>query len=356
VAGRYQRMNVTRRFMTIAAGTLQRGLVLGAILSAILLVGCAVLFFVVEHARGNPNVPDMWAAFGWVTQTLLQGEPAFEVLTGVGKFLFYVVVVTGVGLVAIATGAVATKLIEIIRRRDMGMGESDDSGHIVICGWSPKGAEILKELHADEVKDKRPIVILANLETNPTGDPLATFIRGNPSNAVDLHRAAIERADTAIILADDTNPNLEADDIDAKTLLCALAVESINPNVHTCVEVIKSENRQHFERAKADELVVSAELTGALLASAAIHHGITAAVTDLLTHPGGTEFYRIDPPDDLLGATFGTALERLKADQNCIVVAIARGETSYDINPPSDQKIRPGDRLLVIAESDPSAR
>ena len=129
-------------------------------------------------------------------------------------------------------------------------------------------------------------------------------------------------------------------------------MESINPNVHTCVEVISSENSQHFERAKADELVVSAELTGALLASAAINHGISFAVADLLTHPGGTEFYSIDPPDELLRQDVRHGAGVAEGQQELHPVAIATGEKSYDINPPSDRKIRPGDRLLVIAEKD----
>jgi voltage-gated potassium channel len=347
MGARQQRMNAIRRVRLVAAGSLQRGLVLGILLSAALLVLCALVFYLFE------DTVDIWEAFRWVTQTLLQGEPAFEVQTGVGRFLFYVVVITGVGIVALATGAVATKLIEIIRRKDMGMGESSASGHIVICGWSSKGAEILRELHAEEVEDKRPVVILANLEVTPSADPLTTFIRGNPSNAEDLQRAGIERADTAIILADETNPALAPDDIDAKTLLATLAVESINSHVHTCVEVIKSENRQHFQRAKADEMVVSAELTGALLASSAIHHGISAAVADLLTHPGGTEFYEIEPPMAVCGMTFASALTWLKAERNCILVALTRGKAEYAINPPSDRTIQEGDRLLVIAEKDP---
>jgi voltage-gated potassium channel len=179
-------------------------------------------------------------------------------------------------------------------------------------------------------------------------------VRGNPSNAEDLHRAGIGRADTAIILADETNPALDPDDIDAKTLLATLAVESINSDVHTCVEVIKSENRQHFQRAKADEMVVSAELTGALLASSAINHGISHAVSDLLTHPGGTEFYEIAPPMAVCDMTFASALTWLKVERNCILVAITRGKDDYAINPPADTKIAEGDRLLVISEKDPS--
>ena len=66
---------------------------------------------------------------------------------------------------------------------------------------------------------------------------------------------------------------------------------------------MKSENRQHFERTHADELVVSAELTGALLAASARTHGLTAVIADLLTHPEGQELYRIPVPPELVGQT-----------------------------------------------------
>ena len=73
--------------------------------------------------------------------------------------------------------------------------------------------------------------------------------------------------------------------------------------------MIKSENRQHFERTHADELVVSAELTGALLAASARTHGLTAVIADLLTHPEGQELYRVPVPPELVGQSVRHALE-----------------------------------------------
>ena len=323
-----------------------------AVLVFLVLITCAVLFWAFERRTNPADVTSFWSGFEWVTRTLLEQAPPWEITTAVGKFLNYVVLVAGVGLVAIATGAVASKLFTFIMRKDLGMGQAKFDRHIVICGWSAKGVEILRELHADEVEHRSPIALLAPLETSPTRDPLVTFIRGNTSSAEDLTRAGIERADTAIILADTSNPSAEPDDIDAKTLLTTLAVESLNPNCYTCVEVITSENRQHFQRTKADELVVSAELTGALLASSAVTHGLSHVISDLLTHPQGNEFYQVDVPAEAAGMSFYDALQVLKERYDCIPMAMKDTDGRWRINPPRDTTVDGGTQLLVIAGSE----
>ncbi|MDQ3939900.1 MAG: NAD-binding protein [Actinomycetota bacterium] len=325
-----------------------------AVLVFLVLVACAILYWLFEQGK-NEDVTSFWSGFEWVTRTLLEQASPWAIVTPVGKFLNYVVLVAGVGLVAIATGAIASKLFTFIMRKDLGMGEAKFTRHIVICGWSTKGAEILRELHAEEVEDKTPIALLAPLETSPTRDPLVTFVRGNTSNSEDLSRAGIERADTAIILADTTNPANDADDIDAKTLLTTLAVESLNPNCYTCVEVIKSENRQHFQRTKADELVVSAELTGALLASSAVTHGLSHVISDLLTHPQGNEFYQVDAPQEIIGKSFFEAMQHLKESYDCIPMAIRNGGAGWQINPGRDFEVVAGAQFLVIAGSEITA-
>ena len=143
-------------------------------------------------------------------------------------------------------------------------------------------------------------MILADRETNPYEQKGVTFVRGNTSDAADLLRAGLERVSTVIVLADNTNSSNEPDDLDARSLLTTLAVESINGAAYSCVEVVKSENRQHFERTHADELVVSAEVTGAPLAAPACTHGLTAVISDLLTHPEGQELYRVPVPPELV--------------------------------------------------------
>ena len=269
------------------------GLVLGSFVAAGVLVVCAVLFYFFENEQVNENVTWIGDGFIWMMRTLLEQASPWEIASRTGLVLYFVVLVAGVSLAAMATGAVASKLLELVMRRDSGMGRARERGHIVICGWNAKGHEILRELHAEELDEKPPVVILANLASSPTRSEHVTFVRGDASSPEDLERAGILQASTAIILADDANPAATPDDVDAKTLLVALEVESLNGSCHTCVEVLMSKNRNHFLRTKADELVVSSELTGALLASSASTHGLSRVVSDLLTHPEGDEFYRL---------------------------------------------------------------
>ncbi|MFN2545215.1 MAG: TrkA family potassium uptake protein [Actinomycetota bacterium] len=333
----------------------QRLLWIGSALAVGTLIASALLFWVFEHAS-NDRITSVGSGFIWVTRTLLEQSSPWDITTGAGTAIYYVVLLAGVSLAAMATAAIASKLVELVIRKGGGMGDVRLTGHIVICGWNSKGPEILRELHAEEVEDKRAVVILAPLTQSPSRDRLTTFLRGNPHNGEDLLRAAIDQADTAILLADESNPHANADDIDAKTLLTALAVESINPRCHTCVEVLRSENRQHFQRTKTDEMVVSSELTGALLATSASTHGITRVVGDLITHPEGNEFYSIPPPPEIVGRPFGEALRELKERYDCVVMALAEQEGDYAINPPADRIVEAGNRLLVISRAAPAAR
>jgi voltage-gated potassium channel len=254
-----------------------------------------------------------------------------------------------VSLVAFTTATIASRFVSTVINRGAGMAKFKGSDHLLICGWSPKGFEIIRELRAKEVEDPRPIVILADLDKEPINEKGITFVRGTPSNAVDLKRAGIERVATVIVLADASNASNNPDDLDARSLLTTLAIESINHAAYSCVEVVKSENRQHFERTQADELVVSAELTGALLAASARTHGLTAVIADLLTHPEGEELYRIAVPSNVVGFKVRDAMMMLKDTDNSLLVGVFENDRCT-VNPPSDQVITAANELLVVRD------
>ena len=233
------------------------------------------------------------------------------------------------------------------------MGTYKGSGHIVVCGWNSHCSEILRELLGKDLVTKRPVVLLAQMTTDPYPDEdRVTFIRGNPTTTEDLRRAGIERAEIAIAVADSTATASAAEDLDARTLITVLAIESLNPACYTCVEVVKKENREHFRRAKADELVVSAEMTGALLASSASVHGLAALMSDLLTHPEGMEFHRVEVPPSMVGKTVQDIVGSLKTEHNALFVGVL-GTAGAVVNPPGDRKLAAADALLVISEARP---
>src|SRR5207244_12121492 len=127
-------------------------------------------------------------------------------------------------------------------------------------------------------ESRRPIVILAPLDENPSKDALTQFLHGDPTRSEDLIRAGIRDARTAIALADNSYPDIDAEDMDSRTLLTVLAIESLAPNVYSCVEVIRSEDLEHFVHTHAAAIVISASCTSAILAPAASTPGLPGVV------------------------------------------------------------------------------
>lgn len=323
-------------------------LLIGAGLAMLILFVAPIFFYLVERNR-SADVQNVGDAYGWVVRTLFEGTSPYKVRSQAGFLAYWTVRVAGVSVVAFTTGAIASRFVATVISRGAGMGTYKGSDHLLICGWSPKGSEIIRELRAKEVEDPRDIVILVDTETVPFEGDGIVFIRGNTSNDADLKRAGVERVSTVIVLADHTNASGDPDDLDARSLLTTLAVESINHDAYTCVEVVKSENRQHFERTRADELVVSAELTGALLAASARTHGLTEVIADLLTHPDGQELYRIPAPPELVNQTVRFALEQLKDVHESLLVGVFT-DGRCEVNPPSETLIPAGADLLVVRE------
>lgn len=343
VVDRSQRRRSGRRFRrTLYAAV-------GGIVLLVPVIGVA--FYFAERGE-NDSVHNIASGLRWSTLALLQDQAPFDAQTAMGTALTYVMLVGDLVLVAMGITAVASKLGEFISGSHMtDKVKHNVENHIVICGWNSKGPEVVRELQADPSLGATAIVVLSPLADPPLDEDSIVFVSGETTSEDDLRRAGIERAKTAIILADDSNPSAPPDDVDARTLLTTLAVESIHRGVYSCVEVLSPRNRKHFERANADEIVVSAEMTGAMLADAAVTHGLSRVVSDLVTNPNGHEFYSYVTPEGLDGATLGEVTAQIKRQHEALVVAIATADAQYDLNPPWDRIVNHGDRLLVIASA-----
>jgi voltage-gated potassium channel len=313
---------------------------------------CGILLFIVEHGV-NESAAHLKDCFGWVFITLLDKEP-WEPVTATGKAVYYAIEILRPISIGLIIASLTTRIVQFLLSRTQGGGRVRLKDHIVICGWSGKGPEIINELRGrGDAEAKRAVVILAALKDNPSRDSLTTFVHGDPTKAEDLERAGIKAARSAIVVADNSYPDIDVEEMDSRTLLSALAIETLSPNVYTVVEVIRSENLDHFARTKADELVVSARLTGALLAHSAATPGLSDVVGELLTFPKGNEFYWIPVPADQVGRKFLDCMMDLKSRLNCLPIALRTDGQDVVTNPAIDCVLAAGDRLLVIAQRYP---
>ncbi len=280
--------------------------------------------------------------------------------------------VVSVAFLAIVTAKITSSFIEFIRRGGSIVKKVKLSGHVIICGWNAQGDNIVSELLNSNVHTNRGIASLADRERRPVEDERVEFVQGDPTQDEALIRAGVKRAESVIVLTDLTK---RANESDAEALMIVLAVESINRNIHTSAQIMNSANRVHMERAHADEIICIDQMGGHLVVSATLNHGVSSVVTELLTFNAGSEFYRYDGhlSDNMVGKEFCEAAHVL-ADQRILLLGFEtddseelrqmlpndllhsaeRGERVIVVNPQAQYKIRQGDALFIVAESEPT--
>ncbi len=301
-----------------------------------------------HYFEKTPRVMD---AFWWSFVTITTvGYGDITPSTIGGRIIGVVVMVFGIGLLGMFTATIASAFVETKLKEGKGVMDIKVKEHFLICGWSYKAKEIIAELRADKkVKDK-PLVLIADIPEKPLEDESVFFIHGEVDAEI-LRKANLKDASVAMVLADES---LDSYSRDAKVILNTLTIRKQNPNIYICVEISDSRNMQHSKLAGADEIIVIGELSGNLLAQAALDHGITQIVTELVSNRYGNELYKVKPPGNFVGMQFVEVLRHIKEKHNAIIVAIESGKDNKLVaNPPIEYTIQPGDYLVLIAQERP---
>ncbi len=270
--------------------------------------------------------------------------------TAGGRVVGVLVMLLGIGIVGTFTATLASMLVESRLQEGKGMKAVKAKQHFLICGWSYKAKEIIAELRADPKAQDCPIVVIAELEEKPLEDENLHFIRG-PITRETLEKAQAREAQAALVLADE---GIEAHMRDAKTILDTLTLKTTIPHLYTCVELVDPRNVEHCQMARADEIIVSGELSTNLLVQAALDHGVTRIITELVSNRFGNALYKMPPPPQLVGRSFLEALTHLKRDHNLIALAVESYQGgSFLANPPNTYIIDAQDSLVVIGPERP---
>ena len=245
------------------------------VIAALVLLGAAGLTLFED--RSFPDA--LWWAIVTVT-TVGFGDIAPASLGG--RLIGVVLMFFGIGVLGMFTATIAGVFVEKRLRKERGMGSHDLEGHIILCEWNDRTREILKDLRADPRAAEAPIALIADIETKPVADEQLFFVHGKLTEET-LQRAGIEGAATVVMVGD---RSLDHGARDAKAVLSVLTVESLNPAVHSIVELASEENVPHCERAGADEIIVGAEFSSRVISTAALDHGISTVLRELLRRAG----------------------------------------------------------------------
>jgi len=281
-------------------------------------------------------------SFNWGFATVLgRGDAAFVSSPG-GRAVSWLLILFGVAMLGMITGALVAVVIDFLLKEGQGLGAAGHRDHIVVCGWNSTARDLIAELRGDDYKQK--VVVLAIADKNPAGQGVY-FVRGDATDAGDLERAGIADASAALVFPTDAS-----DESDMHSILIIMAVKAVAPQVRTVAEVNNPRNEPHFRRAEVDELLVTSKIASHLLARSALYPGLSAIVTDIVSGGEGSELYRITLPDAYIGQSIDTVAARLRSEHQATLLSVNRGGRAF-VNPPTDFVLALGDDAVVVAES-----
>jgi voltage-gated potassium channel len=232
-------------------------------------------------------------------------------------------------------------IINFLLKEGQGMGVSGYRDHVVVCGWNSTARELINELRTDDNRVR--IVLIHDADRNPAGEHVY-YVKGDASAAHDLERAGILQAAAALVF-----PLEGTNDADMKSILTVMTIDSMAPQVRIVAEVNNPRHVDHFNRAGADELLVTSHVASRLLARSAIYPGLADLISDLVSR-GGSELYLVKVPAAFVGLTIEDAGVRFRREHGATMVAIRRDDNAVFHSSP-DFLLRPGDAAIVIAET-----
>lgn len=230
------------------------------------------------------------------------------------------------------------------------------AGHVILCGWNRSGPTLLREMFHDA--DPATCVVLVTEGPRPDDlplellDPHRFFHHQGDWTRMDVLRTInVMAASKAVLLTDATLPRSDQDR-DARTVLAALTIEKLCPDIYTIAEVTSEDVVAHLEQADVEEVVVGDWYAGVILGSAVRNRGIVQVLDEVLSHVDGNAFHTLEVPAVWVGRSVRELRSHLHDACDATLVSLHSGRETF-VNPDSGHALKAGDQAVVLARKRP---
>ena len=325
---------IVRRLFQVRIKVRRNKLVQIALAVLLLAVGFAFLFMYFEGV-------DFYTAFYWAIITMATiGYGDVTPLTGAGRAVAMVAAVAGISTFTALVSVLAEYFISSSLRRMMGMHRVKYSGHYVVIGQGSSIKSCVEELLvaiSSGGAEPRQIVVVFPSEEERKKVELPEEVEvlvGDPTNRETLERAHVEGASNVILALED----------DSKSVFATLMIKRIS-KAKVLVEALNAESVELLRQAGADRVILSRSFAGRLLASAIFEPEVVDVIDDLTTALGRYDI-SVLMRQDLWGMGYVEALGKLQSECGCFLLGYYTDRPV--LNPPLDEKIPQGSKLIVI--------
>lgn len=316
-----------RRFLSLKDNTFFQIFI--TLLLCVHLGGFIIFLLENDPSKTAGNIIQHWGeGIWWAFITVFTiGYGDYFPVTSAGRVTATIIGLFGISIISVLTATISSKFVEQRLRRGQGLEPVKLKKHVVICGWNFNVENIIFTLAAELdfpsivlVNSCDPASIAELIERHKGAE--VSFVAGDFASDAVLDRASVRTAECVIIVADSNE--LTANKADEKTIITTLTIKNMNPKVRVYAHIINPDNAQHLRRAKADDVVISDNYSGFLLAMHVTNPGVPRAVDELLSFRYGNELVRLEIPDEYVGKTFWQLHEYMKSERNAILIGIAR--------------------------------
>jgi voltage-gated potassium channel len=266
-------------------------------------------------------------------------------LSHAGRIFNLFLIVSGVGTVFLAIGALTQALLEfelgkLFGQRRMERDIDKLTGHYIICGAGRVGRSVAREL----LRKPAPFVVIESSDARVDSLPDDwLMLRGDATKEATLRAARIDRA-VGLVAATTT---------DATNIYIVLTARGLNPDLRIIARASEEDAEKHLRTAGANSIISPYSFAGHRIAQQFLRPKVLDFL-DLATLDPNVDLeieeIQVATASKLAGVTIGES--RIHQQLGVIVLAIKRDGQTMKFNPAAGDVIHPNDFLIAIGESD----
>ena len=328
-------------------------LVLGTV--AVLLISAMVLLVVEGPINQEFDQVDevLWfAAYSLVGGEPIGGNPQSDVARWTTLFLM----LCGMTIFGVFVGSVSATMVNRLRGQlevhELDIDELSD--HVVVCGWNHSVRTVLRELFGPGTPTERCVVLVTEVPVSdqdlaiPEVRPQHLYRHiGDFTREMVLENVGIRRAESVILMADDL-VSRSNQDCDARTVLAALTVERMAPQIYTVAELHSRQSEGLLRLSGVEDVVVADWYSGMILGSVQRNRGLVSVLDDILTQSHGNAFHTRSLSEAWHGRSVADLHHELFVNHRAVLVAVEIEDRPF-VNPDPRLVLHAGQRIVVIS-------
>lgn len=277
---------------------------------ALLIVAACVVIYHTETKTGS-GIETKFDTFWFMCVAVFANYFEYVCESLPGRMAGWTMLMTGLVLFGCITAKIASWFIDIQMKNDKGLKKLNSmQGHFLLCGWRPGFENIINNVLVSNPDLSPDMIVLINeapeqmeqLRSNPRFKDL-NFVAGDFTDEAVLARAYIQTAERALVISDKSK-DYSALEIDSRTVLAVLTMESMSRGIYVAAELISEKFEKHLRMAHCDEIILTQEYERSLLATASSGQGYSNVIRALMSDDADSGILIDDVPSQFIGKTY----------------------------------------------------